>query len=106
MGAGDLIVAYPPDVNREIIVRPALRPVVARARITSPPAVESDSYLGGFARGHRLTYSDEKHFVWWTGPADLVAWASFSNAFSSAFQGGVGSPTGSGFSVAFSSAFR
>ena len=98
--------AYPNDVFPHLIIRPPKRSLVARARITSPPAVESDSYLGGFARGHRLTYSDAKQFVWWTGPADLVAWASFGNAFSSAFQGGVGSPTGSGFSVAFSSAFR
>ena len=82
------------------------RPLVVRARITGPPAVASDSYLGGFARGHRLTYLDQKHFVWWASDELLGVGAAFSNAFSSAFQGGVGSPTGSGFSVAFSSAFR
>ena len=95
-----------PAVEALSRVQPPARPLAVRARITSPPAVESDSHLGGFARGHRFTYVDAAHFVWWTGPADLVGWASFSNAFSSAFQGGVGSPTGSGFSVAFSSAFR
>ena len=96
--------AYPLDADSRAILRPPLRPVIVRGRITHPPAVVSDSYLGGFARGHRLTYLDEKQFVWWVGPG--VLGASFGNAFSSAFQGGVGSPTGSGFSVAFSSAFR
>ena len=95
-----------PPVEALARVQPPARVLRVRARITSPPAVVSDSHLGGFARGHRFTYTDAAHFVWWTGPADLVGWASFSNAFSSAFQGGVGSPTGSGFSVAFSGAFR
>ena len=58
--------AYPPDVLVRVIIRPPVRPVVVRARITSPLAVVSDSYLGGFASGRRLRYSDEKQFVWWT----------------------------------------
>ena len=45
---------------------PAARPFSLSARITSPLAVESDSYLGGFAVGARLSYLDMMQFVWWT----------------------------------------
>ena len=85
---------------------PLARAVRLRATITSPRAVVSDSHLGGFARGHRLSYLDAMHFVWWASDEIVSVGASFSSAFSSAFEGGVGSPTGSGFSVAFSGAFR
>ena len=44
---------------------PAARPVIVRARITNPPAVEHDSYLGGLAVGYRLVYTDAMQFVWW-----------------------------------------
>ena len=98
--------ALPRSASLTSLERPPQRPLVVRARITNPPAVVSDSYLGGFARGYRFTYLDAKHFVWWAAEEIAVAGASFSNAFSSAFEGGVGSPTGSGFSVAFSGAFR
>lgn len=45
---------------------PLERPFSLAARITSPPANESDSYLGGFAQGARLRYLDMMQFVWWT----------------------------------------
>ena len=85
---------------------PLARAVRLRATISHPPAVVSDSHLGGFARGHRLSYLDMMQFVWWASDELLGVGASFSNAFSSAFEGGVGSPTGSGFGSAFSGAFR
>ena len=55
-----------PPVEALARVQPPARVLRVRARITSPPAVESDSHLGGFARGHRFTYTDAAHFVWWT----------------------------------------
>ncbi len=55
----------PLPVTLETRVLPFERPVIVRARITSPLAVESDSYLGGFASGARLSYLDMMQFVWW-----------------------------------------
>ena len=52
---------------------PFERPFNLAARITSPLAVESDSYLGGFAGGARLRYLDMMQFVWWTPDALPVA---------------------------------
>ena len=80
--------AYPNDVFPRLIIRPPVRPVVVRARITSPLAVVSDSYLGGFASGRRLRYSDAKQFVWWT-PDSLPAMTGYgSSAYGSGPYGG------------------
>ena len=99
--------SYPLPVEEWVILSPPERPVRVRARISSPPAVEHDSYLGGTATGHRLTYSDAKQYVWWTdGSEPEPTGAGFGNGFSSGFEGGVGSPTGSGFATGFSEGFR
>ena len=47
-------------------VTPRERPVVVRAPVLGPPAVEHDSHLGGWARGLRFRYADAMEFVWWT----------------------------------------
>ena len=97
----------PLPVTLETRELPFERPVIVRARITDPPAIDSGNYFGwGRAYGRRLEYRDAQEFVWWASDELLGVGAAFSSAFSSAFEGGVGSPTGSGFSVAFSSAFR
>ena len=57
--------AYPLPVQAETIITPPARPTTVVGRITSPVAVTSDTYLGGFARGNRFVYLDESHFVWW-----------------------------------------
>ena len=58
--------ALPESVSSAALVTPFARPLRLSARITSPLATESDSYLGGFASGNRLAYLDAMHFVWWT----------------------------------------
>ena len=55
----------PLPVTLAALTRPVARPLWVFARITSPLAVESDSYLGGFAAGYRLIYNDAMQFVWW-----------------------------------------
>ena len=57
--------AYPLDVQPDLILAPPARPVIVRARITNPAAVEHDSYLGGLAVGYRLVYTNAMQFVWW-----------------------------------------
>ena len=44
---------------------PPERPLRVAMRHTGPPAVMHDSYLGGFASGFRVVYTDAKHYVWW-----------------------------------------
>ena len=100
--------AIPLSAHPHGIRVPAARPVTVRARITSPLAVHSDSYLGGFASGRRLVYVDAREFVWWAPtevPDGVAAGAGFSRGFSSGFEGGIGSPTGPAFSTGFSSGF-
>ena len=99
--------ALPLPVSAASLARPIPRALRLAARITEPAAVVSDSYLGGFAGGRRLSYLDAKQFVWWTdGSAPIPVGAGFSNGFGSGFEGGVGSPTGSGFATGFSEGFR
>ena len=62
---------------------PFKRPFNLAARITSPLAVESDSYLGGFAFGARLRYLDMMQFVWWTPGAMPTAFGYGSGAYGS-----------------------
>jgi len=57
--------AYPEPVEVEAVKSPPLKPLAVVGRISSPLAVTSDTYLGGFARGNRFVYLDESHFVWW-----------------------------------------
>ena len=79
--------AIPLDVLPAVIRVPRATPVVVRARITSPLAVESDSYLGGFASGRRLRYSDARQFVWWTPDAlPTDDGAGFATGFSEGFR--------------------
>ena len=74
--------ALPEDVTLASLVRPRPRALRLAARISSPLAVVSDSYLGGFAGGARLSYLDAKQFVWWTdGSAPIPVGAGFSNGF-------------------------
>ena len=68
--------ALPFQVSLQPLLRPIQRALVVRARISDPPAAEHDSYLGGFARGHRFTYLDAKQFVWWT-PDSLPAMTGY-----------------------------
>ena len=99
--------ALPEHVTLAVLVRPRPRALRLAARISSPLAVVSDSYLGGFAGGARLSYLDAKQFVWWTPDAlPTDDGAGFGNGFGSGFEGGVGSPTGSGFTTGFSEGFR
>ena len=82
--------AYPLPARIGMIEVPRPRGVVVRARITGPLALESDSYLGGFAAGARFVYSDKMQFVWWspTGLPVLPDGGAFSAAFDAAFYGG------------------
>jgi hypothetical protein len=80
-------VALPLGVTLAPIIRPQARALSVIGRITSPLAVESDSYLGGFAAGNRFVYRDAMQFVWWT-PDVMPAVGAFSNAFSAAFDKG------------------
>jgi hypothetical protein len=64
--------ALPEGVWEHAIRVPTDRPLVLRARISDPPAVFSDSYLGGFASGHRLVYADAREFVWWAADAPAM----------------------------------
>jgi hypothetical protein len=99
--------ALPEPASPATLERPRERALKLAARISAPEAVASDSYLGGFASGHRLSYSDAKQFVWWApGSAPVTDGAGFGNGFDSGFEGGVGSPTGSGYSGGFSEGFR
>ena len=61
--------AYPNAVRVEVVNVPPARPLVVRARITSPLALASDSYLGGFASGTRFVLNDAMQFVWWSPDA-------------------------------------
>jgi hypothetical protein len=67
-------VALPESASLATLERPRERALRLAARITSPAAIEHDSYLGGFASGHHLSYSDAKQFVWWgaTVPAPVT----------------------------------
>lgn len=57
--------ALPEPASPATLERPRPRALKLAARISSPEAVEHDSYLGGVASGFRLSYSDAKQFVWW-----------------------------------------
>ena len=81
--------AYPLSVLPKPVLVPPARVVLARAVISSPLANESDSYLGGFARGRRFTYVDAAHFVWWT-PDSLPAITGYGDgAYGSGAYGGM-----------------
>ena len=83
---GARLMALPEGVTLAALVRPRPRALRLAARISSPLAVESDSYLGGFAGGRRLSYLDAKQFVWWAPGALPELPSAFSDAFSSAFR--------------------
>ena len=77
--------AIPLDASLSPLEAPFGRVLNLSARITSPLAFESDSYLGGFAQGTRLRYLDMMEFVWWT-PDAMPVTREFSAAFSTAFR--------------------
>ena len=60
----------PLPVTLEARALPFERPVIVRARITDPPAIDSGNYFGlGRAYGRRLEYWDAQEFVWWAPDA-------------------------------------
>ena len=71
--------ALPEGVTLAALVRPRPRALRLTARISSPLAVVSASYLGGFAGGRRLSYLDAKQFVWWT-PDSLPAMTGYGSS--------------------------
>ena len=71
--------ALPEGVTPLVLVRPVPRALRLAARISSPLAVVSDSYLGGFAGGRRLSYADAKQFVWWA-PDSLPAMTGYGSS--------------------------
>jgi hypothetical protein len=79
-------VALPKAVEFLPLLTPPARPVRVVGDVLGPPAVTTDNYLGGSASGLRFRYNDRREFVWWT--SDERANASFSSAFSNAFEGG------------------